>query len=663
MKKHLLIGMALSISGTALAQSFSTNGITPQKINPIAAKQAFPAPVGPGLGGPTDSFESTVSALTTTKPAPQYKSFTSAVIGTTEYQLQTNAAICNRLQNHADGTISASWTFAFNTTWADRGTGYNYFDGTAWGAAPTVRVENVRTGFTNVAVTGTGAEFVVTHEAPTSGTGNGTHIASRVAKGTGTWTNGILGAADTWPRMVIGGPSTSTIHIIAQTSGAATTVTPFHGQDGAISYSRSIDGGLTWDKLRTVIPQIDSSNYLGFGGDSYAMDIKGSTIAIVAGGFTVDVVLLKSTDNGNTWTKTIVKKFPIPMYSSVTMITDTNTVPDGIADTVETNDASVAVLLDNSGNAHVWYGNMRVFCDNPGSASPAGLSYFPYTDGLMYWNEGMGAAQPVMIAGVQDLNADGLMNIYTDPTGAVLGVGTFNRSLTTFPSAGIDASGKLFVTYSSVYEGINEQGEGVDFSSGTATLVPISLAGKSFRHQYVMRSDDGGANWCAPIDLTDPNMVSGTYEYHEGVYGAMARDVDANVHIIVQDDQAPGHGVSTAATPDTQGGTANILYYKVPVSDLVCGAGVHENNAAITEMNLYPNPANDAVNVVLNSNKSSKSVVKIFNVVGQEVSRFDNTLNTGINTFNIHVSNFKPGVYFVSAIVDGKNFTQKLIIQ
>jgi hypothetical protein len=303
---------------------------------------------------------------------------------------------------------------------------------------------------------------------------------------------------------------------------------------------------------------------------------------------------------------------------------------------------------------------MRITSDG----TSTGNSYFPYTDGLMYWNEGMGATAPVMIAGVLDLNSDGLMNVYTDPSGALLGIGTFAKGLTSFPNAGIDASGKIYLTYSSVYEGINDNGEGVDFTSGSPVLIPISGAGKSFRHQYVMRSDDGGANWCAPIDVTDPDKVSGLYDYHEGVYGAMARDVDTNVHLIVQDDQSPGHGVSTTTTPDTQGPAASIIYYKIPVADLACGAGVNENNGTVSDMNLYPNPTeNTSVNLVLNSSKISKTTVKIYNVVGQEIAHFDNNLNVGINKFNINIADYNSGVYFVSAIVDGKNFTQKLIIK
>ncbi len=77
--------------------------------------------------------------------------------------------------------------------------------------------------------------------------------------------------------MVVGDANGTTLHVIAQSSGATTPVTPYRGQDGALCYSRSLDGGATWDKVRTIIPALDSSNYLGFGGDSYAIDVKGDT--------------------------------------------------------------------------------------------------------------------------------------------------------------------------------------------------------------------------------------------------------------------------------------------------------------------------------------------------------------------------------------------------
>ena len=130
------------------------------------------------LGGNQDSFESIVNSLTP-RPHTQNRAYTTTQIGTTEYQNQTNASICNRVIKHNDGTISATWTMAIDPAFADRGTGYNYFDGANWAASPTVKIEGVRTGFTNIGVTSTGGEVIVAHEA------SNIHVSTRPAKGTG----------------------------------------------------------------------------------------------------------------------------------------------------------------------------------------------------------------------------------------------------------------------------------------------------------------------------------------------------------------------------------------------------------------------------------------------------------------------------------------------
>ena len=68
------------------------------------------------------------------------------VIGYTQYDLQSNAAIDDRMAGGADA-VSAAWTFSLELTpFSDRGTGYNYYDGTAWGEIAYERIESVRIG-------------------------------------------------------------------------------------------------------------------------------------------------------------------------------------------------------------------------------------------------------------------------------------------------------------------------------------------------------------------------------------------------------------------------------------------------------------------------------------------------------------------------------------
>jgi hypothetical protein len=54
-------------------------------------------------------------------------------IGDTRYDNQSNASIPNRIYFYEDGTIGATWTRGMlDPMFSDRGTGYNYFDGTEW---------------------------------------------------------------------------------------------------------------------------------------------------------------------------------------------------------------------------------------------------------------------------------------------------------------------------------------------------------------------------------------------------------------------------------------------------------------------------------------------------------------------------------------------------
>lgn len=56
-------------------------------------------------------------------------------------------------------------------------------------------------------------------------------------------------------------------------------------------------------EYKAQIPGTDSTEYMGFGGDEYSIDARGNTVAIALGSTITDLMLLKSTDAGLTWTK------------------------------------------------------------------------------------------------------------------------------------------------------------------------------------------------------------------------------------------------------------------------------------------------------------------------------------------------------------------------
>ena len=324
-------------------------------------------------------------------PANPKSTMTSEIIGWTTYDLQTNSSNQNRIAVHDDGTISAVWTMSaeFNNTWNDRGTGYNYFDGSSWAFSapqppfPNPRLENTRVGWPSVIALGDGGERVITH----STQNNVLNQCSRSAIGTGTWTDANIGEFYLiWNRSATGGLDGNTIHTIALTepSGGTWTGSLYNGLNGAVLYFRSQDGGNNWDIDTMIIPGMDTSSFLGFSADDYCIAAKGETVVIAYFNAWGDSFIMKSTDNGDNWNKTVFLDFPVDKYA-VDQGLDLDS--DGILDQVFSTDNSGALILDDNGDAHVFYGIMRYADDD---LSDGGSTWFPLTNGLAYWNESYG---------------------------------------------------------------------------------------------------------------------------------------------------------------------------------------------------------------------------------------------------------------------------------
>jgi len=460
---------------------------------------------------------------------------TQTKIGQTTYDLQTNSSVQNRIFNHGDGTISAVWTYSesYDIAAADRGTGYNFYNGTAWGAIPTARIESEKTGWPNIATTSDGKEVFLSHNIAQSALTQGV----RSAIGSGSWSlANVTNTADqVWNRMAIGGANGQTIHHISLYDPFGSPY-PNNGVQGQMLYWRSQDGGATYDINEAIIPGLDETNFNAFSGDAYHLAAKGDTVVVVYFGDLSPTVMAKSIDNGTTWTvTTLINAFPagvtydansVNTTGSVIGISDINS--DGIADTVPGTDQAGWVLLDDNGIVHVFFGLMEYLDDAAGDGS---WTYFPGTNGLMYWNESFGEGPPLMIGASLDLDNNGTLDI--------IGIAAYYQGLASYPSAGIATNGCIYVSYSAVVENMTQ---GI----------------QNYRHIYITRSCDGGCSWTTPKDVTP-----GT-GFEENVYGSMARLVDSDIHIVFQQDFEPGLAVNGDEDPFVLN---DIMYLKVPTID------------------------------------------------------------------------------------------------
>ena len=95
-------------------------------------------------------------------------------------------------------------------------------------------------------------------------------------------------------------------------------------------------------------------------------------------------------------------------------------------------------------------------------------------------------------------------------------------------------------------------------------------------------------------------------------------------------------------------------------SSVTIGMDEAERASLITAV--YPNPAQDQVNINLNMEQSENVDVVIFNTLGQiVVSENYGSLN-GVNTLNIKLDNLTSGIYFVKIAVGDKVYTKPLQI-
>jgi hypothetical protein len=565
---------------------------------------------------------------------PRTPGVNEAQIGQTVYDLQTNSGIQNRMYVYPDGTIGAVWTMGFvgeagGVGFADRGTGYNYFDGNAWGEWPTARIasETTKNGWPSYAPLGDG-EMVISH------TGSGMlNFTRRATKGTGTWTTtGIPGTTGyTWPRAITVG---NTIHVIVNTGAA------YQGLTNAMLYLRSTDAGATWS-TPVIPPGLDAASlplttaFAGFGGDEYAWAApKGDTIAFAVGHFLGGIWLMKSFDGGDTWTKTTVYQFPVTSGAESPQIA--------------TFDEGFAIALDNQGQVHMATTRYLISSFNTDAQT---WNYFPYaSDGIIYWNESMPKidtailyyedslkAHGMWVGGMIDYNGNDVIDFPEVASGSVPWGDYRYINLSSHPQIVCDKDNNMFISYSALREDLTNAG-----ANPTEQL---------YRHLYVSSKLNTQTAWREPIDLTDDVIHS----YDEVVWAYMVVGHDGNVHFLCQMDAEPGTSVGDDAD---QPGDNYITYLTFPTFVSVKPVDIAK------DVTVSPNPASEYANVQVMLNNSGKVEVNVYDVMGKLVLANNyGQQSTGSHTYKINTSSLPSGVYVFNVQAGDSQTSKKVIVK
>lgn len=627
MKKFTLILILALSAGIGLSQQ---RAVLPPELKDYSVRVDYERPYVtaqevPGYKGPNRLHTVTSGGITVEETD----------IGTTFYDLQSNASLSNRIHCYDDGSIGAVWTMGMQaTSFPDRGTGYNYFNGATWGPQPQQRIETLRTGWPSYAPWGPDGEIVVSHDFSAFQL----YFNTRPQKGTGTWTQTLFEYSNgpttlAWPRMITSGEDHNTIHLLACTYGA------YQGQTVGLVYSRSLDGGATWDIENEVLDEMGIDYYLEINADQYVWaNPVGDTIAFLVAGAWHDLFMMKSTDNGESWDKTVIWEHPYPFFDWNVTITDTFFCVD--------NSASIALGPD--GKAHVVFGINRVIHSAVGTS----YNYYPFVDGIGYWNEDMpvfsndlNALSPPQyvypstellenynyIGWTQDVDGDGEITFVTTSTGFPMAYR--EMGLSTMPTIAISPDNWVVVVYSSTTETFD-----------------------NFDWNYKklwMRDKEESGNWGAFEHLTQDIM----HIFDESFYPVAYPAWDGSVHLLYNNDGSPGTGLDGDHDYiENRISYMNIEFYISGVDGNI-SSGLNKTSMAIS-----PNPASDKVKIGYSIFQDAEISLIITDIAGKTLlNQSLGYKKAGDHMNSVDLSGMKDGIYFVNLKYDHSVITRKLI--
>ena len=604
MKKHLLLSLLIAFTVFAFGQEKFGEITGPNKDLKLSHINVHPDQIsvfnGDAFGTKTRNF---------------------LTIGDTWNDCQTYGNIMQRIWAYDDGTVGAIWMGMGPGTPGvpDRGTGYNYFDNSSWGEPDPHVGSDDRMGTPSYAPWGVDGEIIcqyqyIENEGPLL-------LFKREVKGVGEWDMVELtnpnGVSLVWQSMITSGEENEYIHILAYTYDAE-----YMGQENALLYYRSSDGGESWDIEGEIIDGLGEDYFLKINAQSYAWaNTVGSTIAFTYGFDEFGGSVFKSIDDGDNWE--MIEVFNSP-FSAIDPPTDSEMFPCGIG--------SSACALDSDGGIHVIFARMRkIFV--AGEAN-----WYPYTDGLIYWNETMDALDTTIISSytLDYLDAAGNLIGWLDETLEIPAEQpNYQNALWGFPQISIDAENNMFVATSTISSNTNDE--------------------FNYRHILVNSSFNGGLYWEGQVDLTDDVL----HMFSECAYPAMAPVIDDKVHIVYQEDFIPGIHEWLNDHMAVENQMIAVSYDK----DFFVGTNEQFEQTNVTLSDIYPNPAEHNVNFILKLNISADVVVTITNIVGQVV-RTENIgqLQVGSNALSIDVSELQSGTYFCTVEVDKQKFSRKIIV-
>ena len=168
-----------------------------------------------------------------------------------------------------------------------------------------------------------------------------------------------------------------------------------------------------------------------------------------------------------------------------------------------------------------------------------------------------------------------------------------------------------------------------------------------------------------PVDVSTSSAWASSYSNYINTVGYYWKSYDFNLNAWAIEDSLvyyvngrDGGLWKLVFTGFGGAATGEFEFYKEQVSS----TGMQENGGKPAFLEMYPNPANDALHLTLFIDQiSATNQVNIFDVEGRKV--FGTTIhNQGLQTTTIPVNNLTAGLYVVRVTVGANTTSQKLVI-
>jgi len=257
---------------------------------------------------------------------------------------------------------------------------------------------------------------------------------------------------------------------------------------------------------------------------------------------------------------------------------------------------------------------------------------------LMLWSPSVNSGTPVRIADYLNYPPMADTNNYNNHQGSLqVGMTAMSHPGLAFSNDG----SRLFVVYS---------GQQTD----------TSTYGYSFNDIYVQYSDDNGATWSAPRNLTNTPAA-------DEIYPSISRIGATNTSIAITYALSECPGSTSFTNTETPRCKVYQIYKKFnPETGVVIGIENVSNevpNSFALSQN-YPNPFNPNTKIRFSVPKNSNVTLSVYDVTGKLVSVLaDNEfVSAGTKEVNFNAANLASGIYFYTLKAGDFTDTKKMIL-